>query len=63
MRRKRITPLWGAVLAGACVLFVVFIVASVRMVNVAVSSQPGCVDHHRVGEREPLTSIAAKSAC
>ena len=55
---------WKLALILAAVLFVVFIVASVSLIRTAISSQPACVMHERVGTNAgSLSTPAAKSAC
>ncbi len=57
---------WKVLLTLAGILFIVFVVASVNLIRTAISSQPGCVAHERVGTQNAAgydSAPAAKSAC
>jgi len=44
-------------------LFMLLLTASVRMVTIAVSSQPECVQHRKANEKGESNYLAAKSSC
>ena len=57
------SPFWIATLLGAFILLLVFIASSIDLVRIAISSQPECVTHVRVGESQSTHAMAAKSSC
>ncbi|MFK7992502.1 MAG: hypothetical protein AB8B87_00085 [Granulosicoccus sp.] len=57
------TPFTLAAVLGTTILLVVFIVASINLVRVAIVSQPACVTHDRMGGHESSAALAAKSSC
>lgn len=55
---------WNVLLLLGGLLFVVFALASVNLIRTAISSQPDCVAHERVGTSTAGSGApAAKSAC
>lgn len=64
-KRSTMSRTWGLLLLLAGLLFVAFIVASVDLFRTAISSQPDCVVHERLGtiNTGQLRAPAAKSAC
>jgi len=44
-------------------LFMLLLTASVRMVIIAVNSQPECVQHRKANEKSDSNYLAAKSSC